>query len=130
MAIANFQDLIKTAQSQQEPQRLLFLFAQANAESTSDSGQQRGTITPMICVDMLPSEVGDFKALVKEADGINKNWNFVFIAALSGVNGIEPSSEEAGHYLERMTTTISSGLDVDKYLVFDRDENPVSLTPG
>lgn len=130
MAITNFEDLVQTAKQQPEPQRLLFLFAKANAETTTDSGQQRGTITPVICVDKLPTELDGFQNLVAEADNFKKEWNFVFIAALAGIGGKEPTSEEAGHYLERMTTSIASGTDIHQYVIFDREENPVTLSVG
>ncbi len=43
-----------------------------------------------MCVDKLPEELTTFAALKAEADSIEKNWNFVFIASLSGENGMTP----------------------------------------
>jgi len=113
---------------QAEPQRLLFLFA--NAESTNEKKSkkhQRGTISPVMCVDKLPADLSTYSALVKEADAIEKNWNFVFIASLSGENGKAPTEEEAEPFLNKMTNDIATGNGIGRYVIFDREENPIEL---
>ena len=124
MSISNFNDLLVAAKQQPEPHRLLFLFAQSVITS-SESGQNRGTITPMTCVDKLPSELTTFDQLVQEADQIKPGWNFVFIASLPGVNGKEPTSEDASSHLEDMTNSLARGQNMSKYVVFDREEKPI-----
>ncbi|MFL0799244.1 MAG: ribonucleotide reductase subunit alpha [Agarilytica sp.] len=113
--------------AQDEPQRLLLLFANAEAKNPKKSKKhQQGTITPVMCVDKAPEEVSDFTSLVKEADGINKEWNFLFIASLSGENGNAPTTEEADPYLNKMTNDVEMG-NISQYLVIDRDENRIEL---
>ncbi|WP_258955832.1 ribonucleotide reductase subunit alpha [Shewanella woodyi] len=115
---------------QSAPQRLLFLFADAEATKPKKSKKhQRGTISPVMCVDKLPSELSSFDALVKEADSIAKQWNFVFVASLSGDNGIAPTTEEAEPFLNKMANDIETGNGVGRYVIFDRDENPIQLEP-
>ena len=41
---------------------------------------------PTMVVDKSPTELSNFPALVKEADRVNKVWDFVSISSLSGVN--------------------------------------------
>ncbi len=127
MEIHNFDDLVQVAKQQPEPQRLLFLFAKAESESTTETGQERGTIAPVICVDKLPSELSSFQDLVSEADTFKKDWTFVFIAALPGIAGKEPTSEEASPHLEQMTNSIANGMNIHQYLIFDRSGTPVTL---
>ncbi len=123
-----FKDLLKMSLEQEQPQRLLFLFAKADAQNPKKSKKhQRGTITPVMCVDKLPEELTSFADLVKEADSIEKNWNFVFIASLSGEQGMTPTSDDAEPFLNKMTHDVESGNGVGRYVVFDRDENPIEL---
>ncbi len=122
-----FSELLEMTSAQDEPQRLLLLFANAEAKNPKKSKKhQQGTITPVMCVDKAPEEVSDFTSLVKEADGINKEWNFLFIASLSGENGNAPTTEEADPYLNKMTNDVEMG-NISQYLVIDRDENRIEL---
>ncbi len=122
-----FSELLQMTSAQDEPQRLLLLFANAEAKNPKKSKKhQQGTITPVMCVDKAPEEVSDFTSLIKEADGINKEWNFLFIASLSGENGNAPTTEEADPYLNKMTNDVEMG-NISQYLVIDRDENRIEL---
>ncbi len=122
-----FSELLQMTQTQDEPQRLLLLFANAEAKNPKKSkSHQQGTITPVMCVDKAPEDLTDFSSLVKEADGINNGWNFLFIASLSGENGKAPTTEEADPYLNKMTNDVEMG-NIGQYLVVDRDENRIEL---
>ncbi|ABV36571.1 conserved hypothetical protein [Shewanella sediminis HAW-EB3] len=126
--IKMFKELLQMTNEQSAPQRLMFLFA--NAESTNpkkSKKHQRGTISPVMCVDKLPSELTTFDALVKEADSIAKQWNFVFIASLSGENGVAPTTDEAEPFLNKMANDIETGNGIGRYVIFDREENPIEL---
>lgn len=126
--IKTFNDLIQTAQAQSQPQRLLFLFAKTEAEKKKKSKkQQRGTITPVMCVDKLPSEISSFKALLAEADQISTAWDFIFIAGLSGHDGQAPSTEDAEPHLNKMANDLMGGQDLSQYMIFDRKENPIMI---
>ncbi len=123
-----FKDLLTMTEAQEQPQRLMFLFA--NAESTNakkSKKHQRGTITPVMCVDKKPEDLSNFSTLVKEADDIEKNWNFVFIASLSGENGIAPTEDQAEPFLNKMANDIETGNGIGRYVIFDREENPIEL---
>lgn len=126
--ISMFSDLLAMADEQPDPQRLLFLFA--STETTKKSAKRddkKGTIEPTMVVDKLPAEVPSFNALIKEADTINKKWDFVFIASLSGNNRQPPSSDDAAPYLDQMTDDVMTGKNIGRYVVFDRKENPIEL---
>lgn len=128
--ISAFQDLLDMTQEQPDPQRLLFLFAQTDiSRKTRKRDEKTGTITPTMMVDKLPSELSDFSALVEEADEMSKDWNFVFIAALGGEKGQPPSSDDAEPFLTQMSNDVVSGKNIHRYVVFNRQEEPVEILP-
>lgn len=132
--ITKFADLLKAAREQQDPQRLLFLFAKAEIEDKgkkkkkNKGSEQGGTIDPVMTAFKLPEEIESFEALVKEADQMSPNWNFVFIAALSGFNGQPPSEELAETHLNQMVGKLMMGEDMSRYVILDRDENPIYMS--
>lgn len=128
--VSNFQSLISAAKQQPQPQRLLFLFAKAETEASGKSKQQRGTLSPLMCVDKLPEELSNFSAFSDEADSISPDWDFMLAAGLSGQNGKAPSSEEAEPFLNQMVSNLTSGQDLSRYVIFDRNDNPVLIQAG
>lgn len=126
--ISMFSDLLTMANEQPDPQRLLFLFANTQTtKKTRKSDDKKGTIEPTMVVDKLPNELSTFSELVKEADSINREWDFVFIASLAGNNRQAPTSDDAATYLDTMTNDVISGKNIRRYVVFDRQENPIEL---
>lgn len=124
-----FTDLIKKAGEQADKQRLLFLFAKTDETKKSRKREEKkGSIEPTMVVDKLPEELGDFSSLVKEADSLNPDWDFIFIASLSGDSKTPPTSEEAEPFLNKMTNDVVTGSNIYRYVVFDRLENPIELT--
>lgn len=128
--VSNFQSLISAAKQQPQPQRLLFLFAKAETEGAGKSNQQRGTLSPLMCVDKLPEELSSFAALSDEADSISPDWDFMLAAGLSGQNGKAPSTEDAEPFLNQMVNNLTSGQDLSRYVIFDRNDNPVLIQAG
>jgi hypothetical protein len=124
-----FSKLIEAAKQQEQPQRLLMLFAKAegNKKKGKNAVNETGTVTPLMCVDKLPKELGSFDALIKEADGISEDWNFVLIAGLGGSDGIAPPTEAAEPYLNQMANDVMMGQDLTGYTILDRQQNPVLL---
>lgn len=125
--VSNFQSLITAAKQQSQPQRLLFLFAKAEAEDSKDSKQQRGTLSPLMCVDKLPEELTDFATFSDEADNISPEWDFMLAVGLSGQNGVAPTSDEAEPFLNQMIDNLTAGQDLTQYVIFDREDNPVLI---
>lgn len=131
--ITSYAQLIAAARQQPEPQRLLFVFCRAELpDDASDAERQQfesgegGALVPVICVDKVPSEVADFGQLREESHQTGQAWDMVFVAAMSGRGGIEPSSDEASQPLSMMVETIRLGY-IGSYLPFDRDGALVPL---
>ena len=123
---ALFKELLDMTNEQEQPQRLLFLFAKTDA-GKKKKNYMSGHVEPVMCVDKLPAELSSFDALVKEADGISKEWDFMFIAGLSGSEGKAPSEDDAEPYLNKMSNDIADGQDLGRYVVLDRKEQPIEI---
>jgi len=91
MTISSFDDLLRTAAAQAEPQRLLFLFAQkGEIEKRSGAAIDRsatisgGTLTPIMCVDKGLDELTSFDGLSQESEALGKSWDIVLVACMAG----------------------------------------------
>ena len=131
--ISHFDDLLRAARGQPEPQRLLLVFASASLP-TSATAEQRagfdagesGELAPLMCVDKDPGALADFAALVDEAASLGPAWALVFAAALSGAAGRPPSDSQVDTALERMVEDVKSGK-LAGLIPFDRDGQAVQL---
>lgn len=133
MNISSFDDLLRAAREQSEPQRLLFVFADAVLPDDSTSEQharfeagQGGALTPLMSVDKMPEELATFSALVEESCQFGRGWAIVFVAALSGRDGRAPTSEEADQSLQSMIESIKAGS-IGSFIPFDRRGEPLLL---
>ena len=131
MNISSFDDLLRAAREQSEPQRLLFVFASAVLPDDSTPEQrvrfeagQGGALTPLMSVDKAPEELGTFATLVEESRQFGHDWAIVFVASLSGRDGRAPTSKEADQSLQRMIESIKTGL-FDSFIPFDRQGQPM-----
>ncbi|VTU36176.1 hypothetical protein H4CHR_03848 [Variovorax sp. PBS-H4] len=111
-----FDDLLRAAAAQPDPQRLLFVFTEAGLPADANDVQragfrsgQGGTLTPMACADKWPDELIDFAALVAESRRACPPWAFVFIGALSGSRGQAPSDAQVDAALESMVRNVRDG---------------------
>jgi len=134
--IASFDDLLRAARAQPEPQRLLFVFAGAEAPEDATAEQrarfqagQGGALVPLMSVDKGPEQLDSFDALVQESRQFGQDWAIVFVAGLSGRGGRAPSGEEAGRSLDRMIEAIKTGS-FASFLPFNRLGEPVRLSPA
>jgi len=131
MNISSFDDLLLAAREQSEPQRLLFVFANAELPDDSTPEQrarfeagQGGALTPLMSVDKTPEELGSFAALVEESREFGHDWAIVFVASLAGRDGRAPTSEEADRSLHRMIESIKTGS-FGSFIPFDRQGQPM-----
>jgi hypothetical protein len=129
--IRTFDDLLRAARQQPEPQRLLFVFAGAELPNDSSPEQRRrfaagagGALVPLMCVDKTPDEMGTFPALVEEADSLGPEWTIVFVASLAGRRGRAPTREDAAAPLQSMVESIKAGAH-RSFIPFDRNGRPV-----
>jgi hypothetical protein len=132
--IASFEDLLRAARAQPEPQRLLFVFAAAELPEDSTPAQRAsfeagegGALVPLMSVDKDPAELVDFAGLVAESRQFPGDWSLVFVAGLSGRGGRAPTGAEADRGLEQMIASIKAGS-FRAYLPFDRHGRPVQFS--
>ncbi|MDN3555852.1 ribonucleotide reductase subunit alpha [Halomonas maura] len=129
MAISHFADLLEEARRQPEPQRLLFVLTRAELPDQPSEAQRArfaqgegGVLTPVLCVDKTPDELGDMAALVAEAEETGIAWDIAFVAALD-----DPSHQaEVEPHLQRMVESLKMGA-IERFLAFDRQGEVVSF---
>lgn len=131
MSISSFDDLLRAARQQPEPQRLLFVFASAELPDDGTPEQrarfhsgQGGALAPVMFVDKNPEDLGSFATLVDESRHFGHDWAIVFVASLSGRGGRAPTSEEADQSLRRMIESVKAGS-VGSFIPFNRLGEPV-----
>ena len=141
---SSFDRLLRSAATQPEPQRLLFVFAVAALPDDATPVERDrfaagggGTLEPVICVDKGLDEPVSFDALVAESrllaqtgqpgesDKSDKDrevdaaWQVVFAAGLSGCNGQSPSAGQVERALQMMVERVRSGM-IGAFLALDR----------
>jgi len=133
MTISSFDDLIRAAGQQPQPQRLLFVFTTAELPDDATPEQRErfqagagGTLTPLMCVDKAPDELPSFQALLDESHSAGPAWDIVFVAALSGSVGRSPRAADAEAPLQRMVESIKAGR-IGGFIPFDVRGQPVSF---
>jgi len=134
MNISSFDDLLSAARAQDDPQRLLFVFAQAELSDDSTHEERRrfeagegGALVPVMAVDKAPHEIADFGALLQESLQFGKPWAVVFAAALSGRHGVVPADDDVATALDRMTEAIKTG-NLTAFTPFGRDGHTVRFS--
>jgi hypothetical protein len=130
--ITDFQSLLKAAREESQPQRLLFVFLQPvlPADHTAEEARrfhagQGGALDPIVCVDKGLDELTTFEDLVVESEAMGAAWRIVVIAAMSGANGVEPTTEDAEEPLQMMLQTIKDGRSLAQFIAFDRNGESV-----
>jgi hypothetical protein len=133
MTISSFDDLLRSARAQSQPQRLLFVFATAGLPDDATPQQRAdfeagrgGTLTPLMCVDKTPDELASFDVLVEEARQFGQAWDIVFAAAMGGSMGAAPTAQQADAPLQRMVESIKAGS-IGAFIPFDTTGQPVQF---
>ena len=133
VSISSFEDLLRAALQQPEPQRLLFVFMGVELPEDSTPEQQQrfaagagGALVPLMCVDKSPDELTTFAALAEEARQAGPEWAMVFVAGLAGQSGRPPTHDDAEAPLQRMVDAIKAGSH-GSFIPFDRNGRPVRL---
>lgn len=132
MEISNYETLLMAAHQQAEPQRFLFVFVSKSLADDHNEAQAAkfkaglgGELTPVMTVDKPLDELTDFADLVAESELLQKPWDMVLVACLSGKNGVMPTSDDSVKYLEAMMKTVEMGGSLSKYMVFDKTGTPL-----
>jgi hypothetical protein len=133
MMIENFDDALRAACQQPQPQQLLFVFARAELPDDASPVQRAafeagegGTLLPIMCVDKSPDSLTSFAKLVGEAGQFAQDWSLVFLGALSGGQNSAPSDQAIDQALNAMVERIKRG-EIGDYLAFDKMGNACKL---
>jgi hypothetical protein len=134
MSLSNFDDLLRAARAQAEPQRLLFVLATAGLPDDATAAERErfdagegGTLTPLACIDKAADELSSFAVLREESRQLGQAWDIVFVGALAGTGDTEPTTLQAEAPLQRMVDSIKSGS-IGGFAAFDARGEPVQFT--
>ena len=134
MNIEHFDDLLRAARAQAQPQCLLLVFVQvelpegsSEAERADFEAGQGGAMVPVMCVDLAPESVADFEQLRAEADGRGAAWAMVLAGALGGQGGQAPDDAQVSGALDRLVQRVQMG-DIDGLVPFNRAGEALSLS--
>jgi hypothetical protein len=136
MEITDYESLLAAAREQEDPQRLLFTFLKAflpkdptQEEARRFAEGQGGQLKPVMCVDKGTGELSNFADLVIESEKMDKEWDMVLVACLAGNKDGPPSDSDVDKALKMMSDTVANGEDLSRYLIFDREGQPVQFGP-
>lgn len=129
-----FDQLLRAAAAQAQPQRLLFVFAHSElpddatpAQRAAHAAGRGGALAPLACVDKLPAQLSSFEALAAEAREACPGWQAVFIGALGGGQGKPPTDAHVDSALKAMVESIRTGR-LGGYLALDRQGLPLQFS--
>lgn len=130
---SHFQQLLRTAASQAEPHRLLFVFATAELPRDATAAERDqfqagggGALTPTLCVDKAPSDLSGFGELLAESRAAGPPWQVMFAAGLPGREGRPPSNEDVEAGLNVMVDAIRAGA-AARFAAFGPTGEPLQL---
>jgi len=117
MNIEHFDDLLRAARAQPQPQCLLLVFVQvelpegsSEAERANFEAGQGGALVPVMYVDKEPEEVRSFEELVEESRHTGQHWDMMFVGCLSGQGGRGLDDNTVQKALETMIMSIQGGI--------------------
>lgn len=128
--LESFADLVASALRQSTPHRLLFVFIRIDRPDGAPLPADGGTLSPVMYIDLPPAADLDFASLTRDADAQSPHWDWVMIGALAGTHGAAPTPARAEEVLQTMVRLIESGGDLSPFVILDRAERPVRLSPA
>lgn len=131
---SHFEQLLQAAAAQPDPQRLLFVFAQAELPEDANDTQRKnfaagrgGALTPLACVDKAPGDLSTFEALLNESRQACPPWQVLFVAALAGQEGKPPSTALVDSALQAMVDSVKAGK-LGNYMALSPTGEPLVLS--
>jgi hypothetical protein len=75
-------------------------------------------------VDKRPDELTSFSALAKESRNTDKDWQVVFVAAITDYTPDQPDQKRVDGVFQQMIRMIQAGT-IGSLMAFDRDGDPL-----
>jgi len=132
MNISHFDHLVQAAKQQEQPQRLLLVFAHSELPEDCSAEQEAqflagsgGALVPLMCVDKSPGEIADFATMKQEAAQFAMRWSLVFASSMPDFD--MPHSQDVEAALQRMVALIKQG-DLSNMIAFDQQGDAIALT--
>jgi hypothetical protein len=134
MNISHFNHLVQAAKQQDQPQRLLLVFANSELPEDCSAEQQAqflagsgGALAAVMCVDKSPAEIVNFATMKQEAAQFDMPWSLVFASSMPDFDLQEPYSKDVEAALQRMVESIKQG-NLANMIAFDLNGDAIALT--
>lgn len=133
MNIETFDAFLQVARAQTLPQRLLFVFANAELPDEATLEQRAGfeagyggALVPTMCVDKSPDDVSSFDSLSSEAAQFAPAWSFLFAGAIDVPAHSPEHLNTIESTMQVMVESIKRG-DFSRYLAFNNEGITIAL---
>lgn len=131
--IETFDDLVAMAADEPEPAKLLVVLVgvepvfRRRPGGAEVTGENEGSLTPLMVRDLLLSPALDLDDVVAGADETRRPWQFLMLAVLAGRHGRAPGHDECDIHLKRMAKALLTGGDLSRFACFDREGRPIRI---
>lgn len=128
----SFDDLLAIALAEPDPCRLLTVLVKADVAyrrraTGTEPMVNEGCLQPVMARDWAVVESLTLADIVTTADEAAGNWRFIMTAILPGSQAIAPTAGECEPHLDRMAQALMIGANLDAFVFFDRDGQPVQI---
>lgn len=131
--IATFDDLARMSAMDGPGTKLLVVLVNVrrHQEKSADGGyspmDDQGTLSPLSVRDFPLTPQTRLDQIVREADALSTDWEFLMTAVLPGRDGQPLPEDETEGHLTRMAQCLTTGESLDRFAFFTRDGDPVQL---
>lgn len=137
MEIANYREFLQLVKTRPEPQRLLFVFTDAQlpddaSEHEREQFRERegAALTPILCGDRLATEMEGFSSLCREVEVTGRQWEVLFVSSITRGDGAMPTVADVEQFMKVMLEAIKQGK-VSRFAAFNRDGELLRISrPG
>lgn len=131
--ISTFDDLLEMAKMEGAGTKLLVVLVKVqrhqrkNANGEFETLDDEGSLMPLMVRDFTLTSDTTLDSIVKDADDVGSDWEFMMTAVLPGLNGAPLPEDATEPHLTRMAQSLTTGESLEQFAFFTRDGDPVSL---
>lgn len=131
--ISTFEDLVRMAEMDGPGTKLLVVLVkvqrhqQKTANGDYETMDGEGTLMPLMVRDFALTPDTTLDSIVKEADEVSTDWEFLMTAVMPGQNGQPAPEDETEPHLTRMAQSLTTGESLDRFAFFTRSGEPVRV---
>lgn len=131
--ISTFEDLVRMAEMDGPGTKLLVVLVkvqrhqQKTANGHYETKDDEGTLMPLMVRDFILTPQTTLNDIVREADDVSTDWEFLMTAVMPGQNGQPAPEDETEPHLTRMAQSLTTGESLENFAFFTRGGEPVRV---